>query len=153
MTDNEKLIEARRRLTEILSQGERCLCTSPGGSAFIDLGMVLDALEAAEKAHTPSDDEPESDPMPWVCSHGERVKVFDHDDCEVEYKPRVSSETREPSRREVLAAAMALVGMNEGEFRHVPSSKRWRIKEQARAALRAASAVTEQGENREEQKR
>lgn len=56
MTDNQELTEARERLKAILAQGERCLCTSPGGSAFVDLGLVLDAVEDAALAHPPADE-------------------------------------------------------------------------------------------------
>lgn len=48
MTDQQEVVEARERLKMILAEGERCLCTSPGGTAFTDLGVVLDAVEGAE---------------------------------------------------------------------------------------------------------
>lgn len=36
--------EARLRLEAILEDGDWCLCTTPGGSAFDDLRTVLRAL-------------------------------------------------------------------------------------------------------------
>lgn len=164
-TDNEKLIAATGRLEQCLANREAGI----GAWSMVrpeDVRAVLDALEAAEKAHTPStptDDERKSLTMELfeeLVNYGWPITddgIRDAGDvAEVLYRAgfrrtSVPGTSAEPTDAQVEAACVAFYedvdGLTSwGRLSKVSPDIASAYRISIRAALRAASAVTDQGE-------